>query len=136
MTQKTRKTSVKVVREAFLGEDRRWYRSLGDLVSLDLVLHALLDLYNRGGITNGAAIRVADTVKALPAASQWRSIDSAPKDGTEVLVFCRDTDEQLVVFWSEFNQQFVFHTYDGSIACVATAWMPLPAPPFEEETKP
>lgn len=70
----------------------------------------------------------------------WRPIETAPKGG-DVLVYCRDTDEQFVAFWSKnFVTDDVAWTYARfrdsdnqvfSVLCRPTHWQPLPKPPVE-----
>lgn len=58
--------------------------------------------------------------------SEWRTIDSAPTDGTEILVFCDDgfVRHYKVVFSSMTN-----HWSDGIDVYEPSHWMPLPPPP-------
>lgn len=70
-------------------------------------------------------------------APQWQPIETAPKDGTKVLVCCigvssrtKKREGQIVVdfwnkdfeYWGEFNRDYF----------PATHWMPLPTPPVGE----
>ena len=66
----------------------------------------------------------------------WRSMDSAPKDGTEVLLWTRDG--LYAAAWLKDGQagscQEDWHTYDGYkwyVICSnpPTAWMPQPSAP-------
>lgn len=69
----------------------------------------------------------------LASALQWRSMDSAPRDGTEFLAWAQywGTDYQPVPMkWFKHNAVEAFRTLDGeAVDCVA--WMPLPPPPIE-----
>lgn len=74
---------------------------------------------------------------------EWRPIETAPKDGSYVLVAFRHSIEprdewMMVVKWTDnggggnyFNWQ---PTMDGSPANskMAVAWMPLPPPPTDK----
>ena len=61
----------------------------------------------------------------------WRPIDSAPKDGTEIIAAweCRASGEPQVspdVYWWEHRKEWISHA-DGLI--YPTKWQPLPEPP-------
>ena len=67
---------------------------------------------------------------------EWQPIETAPKDGTEILLFCdgpfKDIglcywrDDHVMTGWTwGLEQPFNF----------ATHWMPLPAPPSNAELK-
>lgn len=75
-------------------------------------------------------------------ASAWRTIDSAPKDGTDVLLAVplvgRDGFWHAVGAWAEPETPTttgergfigIGDRYDEAIVIPATHWMPLPAPP-------
>lgn len=59
-------------------------------------------------------------------AARWQSIETAPKDGTLILVY--DGSEPMTVTWEEFFgwQDNARGSYWGF---TATHWMPLPEPP-------
>lgn len=69
---------------------------------------------------------------------RWEPIETAPKRG-DCLVYCADTDEQFVAYWSKsIDTDDVAWTYarfrnsEGdplSVLCRPTHWMPLPEPP-------
>lgn len=80
-----------------------------------------------------SAMRNALTV-AVNMISEWQPIDSAPKDGTFILLF---TPSGIVEcrYEDSWEPQGCYSTYDGH-GCVAlndtpTHWMPLPTPPKE-----
>jgi Protein of unknown function (DUF551) len=60
--------------------------------------------------------------------TEWRTIDSAPRDGTRVLIYKRGFAEDIFVAWYST-------TWEGWHAAYAinfvepTHWMPLPEPP-------
>lgn len=66
--------------------------------------------------------------------SQWQPIETAPKDGTPVLILAAD-DERFVGCWKH-NAWELFGAY-ARISPVLM-WMPLPDPPTPTEgaTKP
>lgn len=53
----------------------------------------------------------------------WQPIETAPKDGTEILAFHRDG--QSVAFW-DLN---MWMEANGEYRVTPTHWQPLPAPP-------
>jgi hypothetical protein len=60
----------------------------------------------------------------------WRSIKSAPKDGTHVLLFSGTGSRLRVCWWDGYR--WVFHQKYGGPAFVVldpTHWMALPEPP-------
>lgn len=60
----------------------------------------------------------------------WRTMDSAPKDGTEVLVF--DDGATIVSLWMDESPSHGSGWWDNGIMDPApTHWMPLPLPPSE-----
>jgi hypothetical protein len=70
--------------------------------------------------------------------SQWQPIETAPKDGTQVLVWWRDFGTLRVASWSDEWQQWIFWfgfvAEPAAIPCHElgknhTHWMPLPPPP-------
>lgn len=72
---------------------------------------------------------------AMPSRSDdgWRTIDSAPKDGTEVLVCRPDGDEweMRVAYWT--GRRWWLEVYDNGLERSSiyepTHWRPLPPPP-------
>jgi len=77
--------------------------------------------------------------KGEPAAGQWRPIETAPRDGSRVLLFEKYEDVPFVGYWwgnREWVADQTFYNTDGD-ACVidivsqqfVTHWMPLPAAP-------
>jgi hypothetical protein len=64
--------------------------------------------------------------------SEWLPIDTAPKDGTAVLIHLSDTGNIIAVYWTggKFCWKSVEHE---TLWCpsIATHWMPLPEPPSE-----
>jgi hypothetical protein len=71
-------------------------------------------------------------------AAGWQPIETAPKDGTSVLLY---TASGLIEgYWSfgEWEQCAIYCTYDGAggpaFGCKPTHWMPLPASPAAIES--
>jgi len=74
---------------------------------------------------------------AAPAslASQWQPIETAPKDGTEILLcFGSDKNSQglLHARWHEPFPNWLAVSYGREILDAPTHWQPLPAPPKEQ----
>lgn len=70
----------------------------------------------------------------------WRDIESAPRDGTDILVFCEDSGEQFVGFnnpaeGSDREDVFFTALLKGGkrVGCIPSHWMPLPTPPQGED---
>lgn len=67
--------------------------------------------------------------------AQWQPIETAPKDGTEILALCRLGSawmHGLVSYdsWeSEGQAKGVWSTTDGGYVRDPILWMPLPQPP-------
>lgn len=78
----------------------------------------------------------------MPVCSEWRTMESAPKDGTPILAHCQprfvesgeamDFNYQAVVWWrrEKFKDSLWpwRHACDDS-AAEPTHWLPLPEPP-------
>ena len=55
--------------------------------------------------------------------SEWREIETAPHDGTNILVSHKGADWVFVARW------FKGYWKANSVYCKPTHWMPLPEPP-------
>lgn len=94
---------------------------------------------NKQGVThypdkNGEWVRFVDVIKRIKEleAQQWQPIDSAPKDGTKILVCHEDkhgNKEVLAAHWGSGCWQTGF-AFEG--IRYTTHWMPLPSPPKEQ----
>lgn len=60
--------------------------------------------------------------------SEWRPIDTAPKDGTPIWAFAKTRDVPFVVAWWN-TEHGCWETRNGSAGYPISHWMPLPAPP-------
>jgi hypothetical protein len=65
--------------------------------------------------------------------SEWQKIETAPKDGTAILV----TDGLIctVVFWDDESDIYSWQLSDSEVHYnkdAFTHWMPLPHPPSQE----
>jgi hypothetical protein len=70
--------------------------------------------------------------------SEWQPIESAPKDGTEVLTY-REVGLMAVAAYFEYEpiwrpgtREAGWTVTDGADLVGVTHWMPLPSPPIEE----
>lgn len=63
----------------------------------------------------------------------WEPMDTAPKDGTVILVYRKidaDTIMNLVAWWSEKDRAWQYGKFDRLRSELSpTHWMPLPEPP-------
>jgi hypothetical protein len=77
----------------------------------------------------------ADELEAA-LADQWQPIETAPKDGTEIVAgrFNHHFNkwESGVVTWTDETWKVV-PTRDYRLSFLGTHWMPLPSPPQDEE---
>jgi hypothetical protein len=64
-------------------------------------------------------------------AKQWQPIETAPKDGTRILLFTKMYGPSTG-HWDAFNGSWVLHSVLNSEAEI-THWQPLPTPPTEDE---
>lgn len=65
--------------------------------------------------------------------SEWQPIETAPKDGTPILVACPYSSGVAVenVRWIDRPRArgWRFHNYGPALGVQPTHWMPLPEPP-------
>lgn len=72
---------------------------------------------------------------------EWKTIDTAPKDGTQIiLIYAQETGECFVAWWgtdivSGKHDWVIARAKDGTcfICKNPTHWMPLPPPPQAQE---
>lgn len=61
---------------------------------------------------------------------QWQPIDTAPKDGARVIVYCdRGARIRIMKYWQPSNPDTPGFWIDGTGSATPTHWMPLPEPP-------
>jgi hypothetical protein len=63
--------------------------------------------------------------------NNWQPMDTAPKDGTQILIYTGDAIEPTI-FLAGYDADTTYRGwYDdgGSHISMITHWMPLPAPP-------
>lgn len=74
--------------------------------------------------------RALDAAPPSPAASRWRPIETAPKDGTPIWVYC-PYSYQCSVVWSEIDSGWSPDLL-GNRILFPTHWTPLLDPPEVE----
>lgn len=75
-----------------------------------------------------SAINDEDSVTFIRAdlVPQWQPIETAPKDGTDILVYHPERAEQFVCYFLGGLWMF---SVDDALATNPTHWQPLPTPP-------
>jgi hypothetical protein len=63
----------------------------------------------------------------------WQPIETAPKDGTDMLVYQNGCFDVASVWWIDDNGDAVW--FNGDVVVYPTHWMPLPDPPDDGEEK-
>ena len=68
--------------------------------------------------------------------SEWRHIDTAPKDGSDILIFSQKHGRRVARYepfqWGKSLEWFIGLEQGwcgGTYDCAPTHWMPLPPPP-------
>jgi len=75
---------------------------------------------------------MAEILRIVREMGQWQPIETAPKDGTPILIFTERG--QYVADWAEFEIEY-WHVHDGKFeprpvrGPAPTHWIPLPDPP-------
>ncbi len=86
-------------------------------------------------------VRSSEDMGRICAERQWRPIETAPKDGTEILLFgaCSINGQRYArgahVGWRGPDDS-CWDTRDPEAECDATHWQPLPEPPAALTRKP
>jgi len=83
----------------------------------------LADISIRFRLCAKAALEAAEKTK-------WQPIDTAPRDGREILVYYPEVKEIEKVYWEKKNSRF--ETMRSVIELNPTHWQPLPTPPEGE----
>lgn len=68
---------------------------------------------------------------------KWQPIETAPKDGSDVLVSCAN-GRRMVACWNSGLNHWVWASWSEdsllrSLVCMPTYWSPLPDPPKTED---
>ena len=95
--------------------------------------HVIVNIFKRGRHVHGRARE--DDANAVATwntrASPWRGMDSAPRDGTWVLIATKSHSLGVVVAKFGSPRYPTWWNDDDNSYENATHWMPLPAPPKE-----
>lgn len=97
------------------------------------------NVYNAENCRKIAAAIAAYEAVTAESGMEWQPIETAPKDGTNILVYGPHGHGILVVSREpedrDFNPEFPWDTLDGPAypATCFTHWRPLPAPPAAKE---
>ena len=62
-----------------------------------------------------------------PTKGVWYPIETAPKDGTEILVWFDEAKRHFILWWFDGDWRFIGGTITPVIP--PSLWMPLPEPP-------
>jgi hypothetical protein len=85
---------------------------------------------------NVAVREMQAELAALKAAQEWRGIESAPKDGTWVLVIDSEYGDHGGAFVARYTEAFsgswLINTSHIPHIVYPTHWQPLPTPPQEQ----
>lgn len=76
---------------------------------------------------NAEILRLAAEVERLRDEREWRPIETAPKNGTEVLLWCERRQGHFIGVWDSSSDRW--KSFGNTI--YATHWMPMPEPPDE-----
>lgn len=79
-----------------------------------------------------SAWRRANEAPAMLEESGWLPIETAPKDGAEILVYTRSECFYVVAYDDIFSAPWRVRNDEGLNEAVPTHWMPLPKPPASE----
>lgn len=63
---------------------------------------------------------------------KWRPIETAPRDGAEILTYRGDGLMAVASYW---QSERVWTISDGMDICNVTHWMPLPDAPNKDNTE-
>lgn len=74
-------------------------------------------------------VQLARAVLDTPAESGWQPIETAPKDGTQIIGFCSKHESIFMTLWEDGH--WGLEDWDSQHFCAhaPTHWMPLPPPP-------
>lgn len=68
--------------------------------------------------------------------AEWQPIDTAPKDGTSILIYTGEGIVEASYQYGNWEQAPCYATYEGcggvALSCKPTHWKPLPQPPVTD----
>jgi len=99
----------------------------------------MCDVATKHGIKIDGKTDVVDWIDAhlgaatKPAAPLWQTIDSAPRDGTHILVFCADSGCMAVAYYQHNKWDVTcYGGWESEPSVYPAHWQPLPQPPQAE----
>ena len=69
------------------------------------------------------AVKATEKIKMFP---EWQPIETAPKDGTNILVVCGDYREMTVAYYINSKNKLKRGWFSGYVPLHPTQWIPLP----------
>ena len=72
------------------------------------------------------AVKATEKIKMFP---EWQAIETAPKDGTNILVVCSDYPEMTVAYYINSKNKLKRGWFSGYVPLNPTQWIPLPELP-------
>jgi hypothetical protein len=73
--------------------------------------------------------------ESILAAWQWKPIETAPKNGDEILLFCPDTNELFIGYWCYIQNMWAYAIDNNDndnynfVSCEPSHWRLLPSAP-------
>jgi len=95
--------------------------------------NGLCDACSKDDYARDKDARIKELEEQLAAATEWRDIDSAPKDARDVHVYCDDTKEQFIAFYDTNDDHWIFACSSGGVkfVCKPTHWKSKSPAPTE-----
>jgi len=109
-----------------------------DIMKAAKACYENLPLSYDGWDVDAVITEIAKAILAERERSKWQTIDTAPKDGTKVLLFtrwegdwvCEEAFEEAQIgFWQESELE-----WDTDLIGTATHWQPIPKPPEHQSS--
>jgi hypothetical protein len=94
--------------------------------------------YEAVDLIDTVVARVIDAAPHAEAGDGWRDIETAPKDGTEILAYFDKSRFYFILSWGQSmmpDKHFAWVDDDGVPNGIPSHWRPLPAPPAAQEKK-
>jgi len=109
-----------------------------DTGSDELLLDAVNMLLDEQDVGENENALIIDRTLLAGVVAGWKTINSAPKDGTMILIWCpiMAGEKMHIVRWNGMRGKFPWEDPAGESSAIAanmpTHWMPLPLPPAEK----